>query len=84
MRVTWMPAPKSSSSSDELLFRLLFADLLHDKTFHATEFLLESVGEIVRAIFEKDDEAECEKHKKSDPENPAQQRHGISLTEALF
>ena len=83
-RVTSTRPPKSSSPSNELLFGLLFADLLHHENFDATEFLLKAVSEIVRAIFEKDDEAECEKHEKSDPEDPAQQRHDVSLTEALF
>jgi hypothetical protein len=67
-----------------LFLRLLFADLVHHKTFHPAKFFLKAVGEIVRAVFKKNDKAEREKDKQGDPKDPAQQRHGASLTEAQF
>lgn len=79
-----MRSARSNLPSKRLFFRFLFADLLHHEAFHPTEFLLKSVGEIVCAIFEKNNEAECEEDEESDPKYPAQQRHGASLTEALF
>src|SRR5205807_3426479 len=72
--INWL---KSNSSSKRLFLRLLsFTHLLHNKSLHAIEFLLETVGEIVGAVFEKDHEAKREEYKKSDPKYSAQQSHG--------
>jgi hypothetical protein len=57
------------------LFRFLY-----NEGFHASEFLLEAGREIVRAVFEEDDEAEREKEKQNEPKQPAEQRHGCSVT----
>jgi hypothetical protein len=55
---------KSNSSSKRLFLGLLrFAHLLHDKRLRAIEFLLETVGKVVGAVFEKDDEAKREEYK---------------------
>jgi len=49
--------------------------VLGDKSLNAIEFLLETGGEIVCAVFEKDHETKCEEDKQNDPEQPAQERH---------
>jgi hypothetical protein len=60
-----------------LFFRLLrFFGLLSDERFDTREFFLKSFPEICGPVFEKDDEAKGEEHKKCEPEEPAEQSHG--------
>src|SRR2546421_4990729 len=44
---------------------------LHDKVLHPLCFFLKSGGEIVSAVFEKDDKTEGEEYEKNEPEQPA-------------
>src|SRR5437016_11847486 len=67
---------QSNLPSERLFLRLFLADLFHHKCLYPAEFLLEPVGEIVRAVFEKNDKTEGEKNEESDPEYAAQQSHG--------
>jgi len=39
---------------------------------------LKPVGEVVRAVLEKNDKAKGEENEESDPKYPAQQRHGCN------
>jgi hypothetical protein len=76
-RVTSRAFPKSNSPGDRLLIRFLgFTDLFQNERLHATEFFLKTGGKIVRAVFEKNDEAKGEEYKQSDPKYSAQQSHG--------
>ena len=52
--------------------------LLHEVP-HALEFLLKARDEIMRPVFEQDNEAEGEKDKQQKPEKSAQQSHGRRL-----
>jgi hypothetical protein len=47
------------------------------------ELLLKAGNEVGRAILKKDDEAECEKHKKHEPEETPDETHGRRLTYRL-
>jgi hypothetical protein len=47
--------------------------LLQDECLHPTEFFLEPVSEVVRAVFEENDKAKSEEDKQSDPKYPTQQ-----------
>src|SRR5690348_1297557 len=76
VRATSIDWLKSNSSSKRLFVRLLrFAHLLHHKRLRAIEFLLETGGEVVGPVFEKDDEAKREENKEKDPKYSAQQSH---------
>jgi deoxycytidine triphosphate deaminase len=63
--------------SDRLLLRFLgFTDLFQNERLHATELFLKTHSKIVRAVFEKNDEAKSEEYKENDPKYSAQQGHG--------
>jgi hypothetical protein len=69
----------SLSEAATLFLRLFgFANLFHDKGPHAAEFFLKPVGEVVRAVFEKNDKTKGEENEEGDPKYPTQQRHGCN------
>jgi hypothetical protein len=68
----WSSRTDSLIARAGLFLRLLgFVRLLHDERFYARRFLLEPVNEVMRAVFEEDDEAKGEENKKYEPKESA-------------
>jgi hypothetical protein len=67
----------------KLFLRLLrFLGLLDNKGLYPDELFLESVHEIMGAVFEKDDKAKGEKDEQNQPKQATNQTHGQEVTVA--